>query len=235
MFKKESARGKSKETKTAILSHAIRLFRERGFDAATMREVAEAAGVALGSAYYYFPGKEAIVQAYYEDVQEQHARRVADALASGKHDLEERLRIAFQTKFDILAGDRKLLGALFRYTADPDHALSVFSPANRAVREQSMSVFAQAIGPEKLPEDISAALPVALWALHMGILLYFIYDQSPEQHRTRTLINGSVRMIVRILLVAKLPIMKPVRGSLVSLLREAELFPKTSLPAVSSR
>lgn len=235
MFKQGSARGKSKETKATILSHAIRLFRERGFDAATMREVAEAARVALGLAYYYFPGKEAIVQAYYENVQEQHTRRVADALATGARDLEGRLRVAFQTKFDILAGDRKLLGALFRYTADPDHALSVFSPANRAVREQSMSVFAQAIGDEKLPEDIRAALPLALWALHLVVLLYFIYDQSPGQQRTRRLIDGAVRMIVRILSVAKLPIMKPVRGSLVSLLRETELFPEGSFPVVPSR
>jgi len=235
MFKQEIARGKSKDTRTAILSHAIRLFRERGFDATTMREVADAAGAALGSAYYYFPGKEAIVQAYYDEVQSQHLSRVAEALGAKKHNFEERLRIAFRAKFEILADDRKLLGALFRYTADPSHPLSVFGPANQATRQQSMSVFALAIGEEKLPEDIRAAVPVALWALHMGILLYFIYDQSLEQARTRKLIDGAVRIIVRVLSVARLPIMKPLRGSVVSLLREIELFPETSFQVTSMR
>jgi AcrR family transcriptional regulator len=235
MFKQEIARGKSKETRASILSHAIRLFRERGFDATTMRDVADAAGVALGSAYYYFPGKEAIVQAYYDEVQSQHLSQVAEALGAKKHNFEERLRIAFHAKFDILAHDRKLLGALFRYTADPTHPLSVFGPANQATREQSMSVFALAIGEEKLPEDIRAAVPIALWALHMGILLYFIYDQSLGQERTRKLIDGAVRIIVRILSVARLPIMKPLRGSLVSLLRGIDLLPESQFHGASMR
>ncbi len=235
MFKQEIARGKSKETRASVLSHAIRLFRERGFDATTMRAVADAAGLALGSAYYYFPGKEAIVQAYYEEVQSQHLSRVAEALAAKKHNFEERLRIAFHTKFEILANDRKLLGALFRYTADPTHPLSVFGPANQITREQSMGVFAVAIGDEKLPEDIRSAIPLALWALHMGILLYFIYDQSLAQERTRKLINGAVRIIVRMLSVVRLPIMKPLRGSLVSLLREIDLFPESEFHGVSMR
>jgi AcrR family transcriptional regulator len=235
MFKQEMARGKSKETRASILNHAIRRFRESGFDPTTMRDVADAAGVALGAAYYYFPGKEAIVQAYYDEVQGEHSRRVLAALSAGKHRFEERLRIAFHTKFDVLAHDRKLLGALFRYTADPDHPLSVFSSVSSSVREQSMSVFAAAIGDEKLPDDIRSILPTSLWAVHMGILLYFIYDQSPDQARTRKLINGAIRMIVRLLALARLPIMKPLRGSLVTLLRETDLFPVLGIHAASVR
>jgi AcrR family transcriptional regulator len=225
MFRQEIARGKSPETRASILSHAIRRFREKGFDATTMRDVAEAAGVAIGAAYYYFPSKEAIVQAYYDEVQSEHASRVDAALAERNLDLEERLRIAFHTKFDILAHDRKLLGALFRYSGDPDHPLSVFGPGSGPIRYASMNVFAAAAVGEKLPEDIRELLPTVLWAAHMGILLYFIHDQSPDQARTRKLIDGVTRLVVRVLGVAKMAIMKPLRGSLVSLLRETDLFP----------
>jgi AcrR family transcriptional regulator len=235
MFRQEIARGKSKETRASILTNAVRLFREQGFDTTTMRDVAEAADVALGAAYYYFPSKEAIVQAYYEEIQTEHSRRVTEALAATKHSLEERLRIAFNTKFDVLAHDRKLLGALFRYTAEPGHPLSVFNSASRPVRDQSMNVFAVAIADEKLPEDIRAILPMALWAAHLGILLYFIYDESAGQKRTRKLIDGVIRLVVRVLGVARLSIMKPLRGSLFSLLREAELFPMLNIHAASMR
>lgn len=234
MFKQEIARGHSKETRATILGQAIRHFREKGFDATTMRDVADAADVAIGAAYYYFPSKEAIVQAYYDVVQSEHGRRVATALAGRKLNLEERLRIAFHTKFDILAHDRKLLGALFRYSADPDHPLSVFGPTSGPVREASLSVFAQAIGDEGLPDDIRAVLPLALWAAHMGILLYFIYDQSAEQARTRKLIDGVTRLIVRVLALAKMAIMKPLRGSLIALLCETELF-STNVHAAAAR
>jgi AcrR family transcriptional regulator len=233
MFKQEIARGRSSETRASILGGAISLFRERGFDATTMRDVADAAEVAIGAAYYYFPGKEAIVQAYYDDVQKQHAVRVASALGEGRHDFEERLRIAFHAKFEILAQDRKILGALFRYTADPGHPLSAFGPATRATREASIQVFAMAVGKEKLPEDIGEVLPIALWALHMCVLLYFIYDDSTGQTRTHKLIDGVIPMIARALSLARLPIMKPLRGSLVSLMREAGLYPKSNFRSAS--
>jgi AcrR family transcriptional regulator len=224
MFKQEIARGRSRETRASILGHAIGRFREKGFDSTTMRDVAEAAGVAMGAAYYYFPSKEAIVQAYYDQVQSEHATRVAAALTERKLDLEHRLRIAFHTKFDILAKDRKLLGALFRYSGDPHHPLSVFGPGSGPIRSASMNVFAAAVGDEKLPNDIRELLPAALWAAHMGILLYFIYDPSPDQARTRKLIDGVTRLVVRVLGVAKMAIMKPLRGSLISLVRETELL-----------
>jgi AcrR family transcriptional regulator len=225
MFKQEIARGRSPETRARILRHAIRRFREKGFDSTTMRDIGEAAGVAIGAAYYYFPSKEAIVQAYYQEVQSEHGSRVAAALSERKLDLEERLRIAFHAKFDILADDRKLLGALFRYSGDPGHPLSVFGPGSGPIRRASMNVFAAAVGDERLPKDIRELLPAVLWGAHMGILLYFIYDQSPDQARTRKLIDGVTRLVVRVLGVAKMAILKPLRGSLISLLRETELLP----------
>jgi AcrR family transcriptional regulator len=44
---------KAEATAARILDAALELFREQGFDAATMRGIAERAGVATGAAYYY--------------------------------------------------------------------------------------------------------------------------------------------------------------------------------------
>jgi len=79
MFKKAATKGET--TRQQILDTALRLFRERGFDEATMRDIASEAGVSLGNAYYYFPSKEAIVLAYYDLVQTEHARRVLAEVA----------------------------------------------------------------------------------------------------------------------------------------------------------
>jgi AcrR family transcriptional regulator len=215
---------KSLQTRAHILSTALRVFRERGLDAATMRETAAAAGVSLGSAYYYFPSKEAIIQAYYDDVQAEHARRVCSALSERDLDFHERLRLAFHTKLDILQGDRKLLGALFRFTGEPEHPLSALGPGTRKNRQESIAVFDLAVGTEKLPADIRAILPTALWALHGGVLLYFIYDHSPNQQRTRSLIDGILQLVVRMISLAKLPLLRPFRGSIFALLRDAGLF-----------
>src|SRR5258708_18526361 len=123
--KQTRLRAGGEATRAAILDTALDVFRRRGLDGATMREIAKTAGVAMGAAYYYFPSKEAIVQAYYDQVQGSHLARVMSELAGGHHGLLARLQIAFRAKLDVLQGDRKLLGTLFRYTGEPEHPLSV--------------------------------------------------------------------------------------------------------------
>jgi AcrR family transcriptional regulator len=233
VFKTSKALPKSQETRSQILHSALGLFRERGLDATTMRDIAAATELSLGAAYYYFPSKEAIIQAYYDDVQAKHYSRVSAALPEGRPDLLDRLKVAFHTKLDILQNDRKLLGALFRFAGQPDHPLSPLGAATRQDRQKSMATFALALGEERLPEDVRAILPSALWALHMGILLYYIYDDSPQQQRTRILVDGSLALLVHFLSLMNLPFLKPVRRSVLALLHDAGLLEPSSLAPLS--
>jgi len=228
MFK--TAPSDSGTTRDTILSTALAMFRQHGIDGATMRDIAKQADVALGAAYYYFASKEAILQAYYDQVQEQHHARLLETLAAGDLNLEGRLKAAFHRKLDILQNDRKILGGLFRYAGEPEHPLSALGPGTRQNRQSSMAVFELAIGDEKLPADIRAVLPTLLWAAHMAILLYFTYDNSEGQARTRKLVDKAVGLVSTLLSLAKLPLLKPFRGRLAAILREAGLVADSQLP-----
>ena len=215
-------RAASEETRRKILAAALDLFRERGFEATTIRDVAARAGLSLGSAYYYFTSKEAIVGAYYDYVQEEHRVRCRAAFAKGG-DLRERLRAAVHTKIDIMQDDRQLLRALFRYGGEPEHPLSWFGPATRRQRELSVEVFAEALAGERLPDDVRDAAPTLLWTLHMGVLLYFLYDRSPKQRRTRQLIDAAVGFAVDVKRLATSPLLRPMRRRVMTILKDAEL------------
>ncbi len=52
---------KKEQTRQRIAAVALRLFAERGFDAVTVNEVAEAAEVAKATLFTYFPTKESLV------------------------------------------------------------------------------------------------------------------------------------------------------------------------------
>ncbi|WP_433413547.1 TetR/AcrR family transcriptional regulator [Microtetraspora malaysiensis] len=52
---------KKRRTRQAIGDMAMRLFAERGFEAVTVNEIAEAAGVAKVTLFKYFPSKESLV------------------------------------------------------------------------------------------------------------------------------------------------------------------------------
>ncbi|HEX8929987.1 MAG TPA: TetR family transcriptional regulator [Actinomycetota bacterium] len=52
---------KKARTRAAIRHHAMRLFREQGFQATTVEQIAEAADVSQSTFFRYFPTKEAVV------------------------------------------------------------------------------------------------------------------------------------------------------------------------------
>jgi len=216
-------RAASEETRRQILETALDLFRERGFEETTMRDIAARVGVSLGAAYYYFKSKDAIVGAYYDYVQQDHVARCRQAFERGGN-LRDRLRAALHTKVDIMQGDRRLLRALFRYGGDPDHSLSWFGPATKEQRELSVAVFGESIAGERLPADVRDVAPTLLWALHMGILLYFVHDGSPDQRRTRRLINAVVDFAIDMRRVVTSPLLRPLRRRVINVLGDAGLL-----------
>ncbi len=54
---------RSRETVERILDTAARIFDDRGYRATTTNDVAEAAGISIGSLYQYFPNKDALLVA----------------------------------------------------------------------------------------------------------------------------------------------------------------------------
>lgn len=225
MVKNEPTTEKGEQTRKLIFESALELFRQQGFDATTMQGIATHAGVVKSAAYYYFPSKEAIVQAYYEVVQAEQERLCAVGFRQHKR-LKDRLRLALHSKLDLAKNDRNLLGVVFRYTGEPLHPLSCLGEGTRDIRRRSMAVFHDALSEEKLPEDLRRLLPLALWGLQMGLLILFLYDSSKNQRRTRTLADSSLDLSLKLLGLAKLGVLKPVRSRLLALLRDADLLPE---------
>ena len=220
MFKTATAKGAA--TRDHLLGVALALFREKGFDETTMRDIAARAGLSLGAAYHYFSSKEAIVLAYYAAVQAQHLDLVRQRFAETR-EFRDRLAIVLHTKLDVLAGDRRLLGALLRFTGDPKHPLSFLGRNTRPIQLASIGVFDEAMHDVSMPADVRRIAPTLFWAMHMGILLYFLYDDSPNQARTRRLVDGAMDIAVRLIGTMRFPLFRPIRTRLALLLDDAGL------------
>ena len=203
---------KAAETRARILQAALTTFRERGFERATMREIAAAAGVAVGAAYYYFASKDALVLAFYEKAQEDMRPRLEAVLADEKlGTLKKRMRGIIGCKLEYFATNRALLGLLTAHN-DPRHPLSPFSEQTRAIREAELDCFRRAIAGAKgkLPKSLAPWLPWLLWLYQMGLLLFWVHDASPGQRRTAVLFEKTLDMLVFAVRLARLPLLKPV-------------------------
>jgi AcrR family transcriptional regulator len=221
---------KSDETRARMLEAALALFRKRGFESTTMRDIAEEAGAALGAVYYYFDSKDALVMAFYERAQMELTPLVEEALSKTSK-LEERLHRLLKVKLDYFAPNRSLLGTLSAHV-DPQHPLSPFSQEGRAIRDHDIDLFARALTGSKvrLPDDLKMHLPRLLWLYQMGLLLFWVYDRSPAQARTRLLFEKSLSIVVSLIKLSTFPLMRPVRKLATDLLEI--IYGDEDLPAL---
>jgi AcrR family transcriptional regulator len=218
----KARREQSERSRSRILGVSLDLFRKRGFDRTTMRDIASAAGTSLGAAYYYFPSKEAIVLSYYERLVGDYERRVAEVLAQSD-DLGTRLRGVFHCKLDLAKRDRKLMAALSRTVGDAKSPVSVFAAQTRHIRERTVAVMRQAVSVPEVPEPLRELSALGLWILLLAVLVYFIHDDSPKQERTRRLIDQSIDLVLPIAPLLAMPEISPFREQLAALLRDAGL------------
>jgi hypothetical protein len=61
-------------------------------------------------------------------------------------------------------------------------------------------------------------LPRLLWLYQLGLILFWIYDRSEERKRTNILMEKSLSLVVNLVRVSGLPLMRPVRRTVLELL-----------------
>ena len=85
----------------ALIRESARLFREKGYDATTVRDIAAAVGMRSGSPFYHFKNKQEILKAVMEEGLHQGYERSVAALAQATT-LQERFRALVRTHYGIL-------------------------------------------------------------------------------------------------------------------------------------
>lgn len=210
---------KAEETRERILEAALQLFREKGFDETTMRDVAAAAEMSTGAAYYYFRSKEELVMALYVRSAEEKRTFLPDAIA-GSGDLKKRLRAVIDANFQQFTDHRRLFRALARIGMDPSHPLSPFAKETAPMRDEGIDYFRAALEGTKVPKDLIDILPRLLWLYQLGLILFWVYDESPSQRRTTRLVDGSLDLVVRLIQLSSLPLIGPLRKRVVSLVHD---------------
>jgi len=212
---------KSIRTRQKILDAALLLFVEKGYEKATMRQIAVQADMAPGSIYHHFPTKEHIVQTFYDRIHEEHAEACGNLLRWGTK-LENRLREVVRKKIELAEPFKKVSCVLFRVASDPKNPLSPFSAQSSPTRDKSLALFRELVAGSsaKLPADVDVLLADYLWLYQMGIILYWIHDTSENSKKTFRLIDRTVKLIQTLVELSSLPLIAPFRKKFTKLMLE---------------
>ncbi|GAB6985201.1 TetR family transcriptional regulator [Nocardioides pyridinolyticus] len=214
------ATSKAERTRHTILDAAMGLFNREGYDRTTMRAIAREAGVSVGNAYYYFGSKEHLVQAFYDQMQVDHAEAAERILARDSR-FEQRLLGVLHAWLDVAAPHHDFAGQFFRNAADPHSPLSPFSPESAPARDASIALFTRLVedSDAKPVAALKPELPQLLWLLQMGVVLFWVYDDSPHQQRSRALVARLVPIVDRMVKLSRLPVVRGLMDDVVGLLR----------------
>jgi AcrR family transcriptional regulator len=178
------------ETRRKILDAAAELFRSRGFDATTTRDIAREAGIAAGTLFNYFVSKEAIV-----------ARLAETALAKGRTAFarqaidgnpEEELFALAAAELRQLKPLRKFFTPLLETVLSP-LAAARGRTEDDCFRAEHLELVA-GIARKHGVEELSPVSFQVYWALYTGVLAFWAADKSPRQEDTLAMLDRSMRM-----------------------------------------
>jgi AcrR family transcriptional regulator len=181
-------------TRQRIVQAAQQLFAEKGFEASTTRDIADAAGIAAGTLFNYFATKEAILGCLAAEAAAS-AHRDFDGAARERESVEEE---SFEEELFafVAAGLRKLkplrkhLTVLLETALSPLAAVSADEAQLRLSHLETVARLAKKHGLGELP---SVALQL-YWTLYTGVLTFWAKDRSAKQEDTLALLDHSLAM-----------------------------------------
>jgi len=179
---------KAEGTRQRILGAAMELFAKRGYDAATMRDIAAAAQVSLGLAYRYFEGKESLVLALYQQMAEQTDAAIS-SLNQGK--IADRFIATMHVRLANAVRYRQAFGALFGAIMTPGTGAALLGTNAGDMRRKAESAFIRLVenSTDALRPPQAQILGKLLYAIHFAVIFFWLHDRSEHQKTTRELLD----------------------------------------------
>jgi len=187
-----------KARNTEILQTAARLFRQKGFHATRIQDIADELGMRKGSLYHYISSKEDLVKGLAAGALERMIKETSSILATG-HTARRKLAMAIEAHLKLTLEDRDIWGLLMRENLE---LLNRNSPADiRALVRQYESLWdrlvAEGVASGEFDPCLDQRVVVqALLAMCTGFLDWFRPDgRLPVHEVARVFAEMSLRGI----------------------------------------
>jgi len=190
------------ETKERILRAALRLFREKGLDKTTTRQISKEAGIAEGTLFNYFKTKEDLALYFFQKETENLIDWFRGDKRLQKAPLPEQLFAILHRQLEYIEPYEDFIGAVFCRSLQPTSTLSPLSFESQELRLKYLrfirEILANAEQSGELPRvgDLGA---YAVGLFYLGIVAHWLQDVSRGKQKTLALLDRALNLGTRVL------------------------------------
>jgi len=187
---------KKRKTRRRIVECARKLFSDNGFEQTTTRDIAEAAGIAAGTMFNYFPTKEALAMTIVDEALDEAGTEFEGRLR-GDETLDEALFAHVAVGLRHLAPHRNYVGEVLETALSPFAREAVCEQAQQ-LRVNHLETVGELIASRGLPTTRAPGVTSMhlYWTLYLGVLSFWAADESPNQEDTLVVLDQSMRLFV---------------------------------------
>lgn len=196
-------RDQNKEkTKQKILAAALRLFREKGLDATTTREICKKAGIAEGTLFNYFKTKEDLALYFFEKETDDLVKWFRSETRLQKAPLPEQLFAIINRQLEYIAPYEDFIGAIFFQSLKTHSKLSPLSLQSQELRLRYLKFISEILSAAEERKEIPNVGDLGVYGVglfYIGIVMHWLHDSSQGKQRTLALLDRSLKLGTQVL------------------------------------
>ncbi|WP_338849252.1 TetR/AcrR family transcriptional regulator [Massilia sp. W12] len=197
----KTSKSQQEKTRQKILRAAIDCFTADGYEGATMKDVARAAGVGDATLYKYFPSKEQLLLGYFEDVSQIALKETLETPDFDSFSLQERLQRLLDAIFWQLEQEKPFIEVCRRvFAASPLLLMRDQIPGQAHIKQTVIAFLQQAQDAGEIAECAFKPLIGTLFMDYLLLLVvYWLNDKSDEYADTTQLTELTLEILVLLL------------------------------------
>lgn len=189
-------------TKERILQAALRLFRDKGIERTTTKEISNNAGIAEGTLFNYFKTKEDLALYFFQKETENLITWFRAEKRLQRAPLPEKLFGIIHRQLEYIEPYEDFIGAVFCRSLQPNSALSPLSFESEELRLKYLrfirEVLAEAERKGEIPRvGVLGAYAVGLF--YLGMVTHWLQDRSRGKQKTLALLDRALNIGTRVL------------------------------------
>lgn len=186
----------------ALLDAGVALMSKEGLREATLRRIAQAAGMSEPVIYKYFPSKDHLLAAYFTESLKSALQRVESqedfaelSFTSQVHLLIDALLFEYEKHRDFV---REAYNSLFMSSLSG--SLAYMAEEKALFLEKTETWLAAAIEAKEFNDPPSRTIVLELlWDFHLGMIYYWLKDDTENNIRTLKLLDQSLHILEELL------------------------------------